>query len=135
MSYPCDSSASNCSTHVRTVTVCGPLPSDDQVLPDAQIEQMYADGPRCEAAMELARDRLDKVVYEHPSQAIGLPSRLYDTTGLGNFERDVLDQHRALLYMFLLGVPRDTARLINPKWQPPSPGHRDTEQRRRALPC
>jgi hypothetical protein len=28
------------------------------------------------------------------------------TSGLGQFEREVLDQHRPLLYMFLLGSPR-----------------------------
>jgi hypothetical protein len=88
-----------------------------------RIKQMYSAGARCEAACRLvvdaAEDRVRNVDYEQPTNAVGLRSRLYSTTGLGEFEREILDQHRPLLYMFLLGVSPAAVQLIDPTWQPP----------------
>jgi triacylglycerol lipase len=89
-----------------------------------QIREMYAGGPRCEAgcllAVDAARERIGDLVYQQPSKAARLESRLYGTSGAGQFEQEVLDQHRPLLYMFLLGIPPAAIQLIDPSWQPPS---------------
>ena len=86
------------------------------------IRDLYVGGPRCQAGCRLATDaaqeRIQGLVYEHPSNPVQLVSQLYRTNGVGQFEREALDQHRPLIYMYLLGIPTEAVQLIDPRWQP-----------------
>lgn len=91
------------------------------------IKSLYPGGPQCGALCTTAVDRTLKALekagltYTQPStNPMSLPGQLYSTGWVGAFESEVNDQHRALYYMYLLGIPLATIQQLNAKWAPPS---------------
>jgi triacylglycerol lipase len=90
------------------------------------ILSLYPGGPQCGHLCRSAVDDTLKALkkadltYTQPSASTSLPGQLYSTGWLGAFESEVNDQHRALYYMFLLGIPLATIQQLNDTWAPPS---------------
>jgi triacylglycerol lipase len=90
------------------------------------IKSLYPGGPQCGLVCKTAVDRtlnaLQKadLTYTQPAANTSLPGQLYSTGWVGAFESEVNDQHRALYYMYLLGIPLATIQQLNAKWAPPS---------------
>jgi hypothetical protein len=79
-------------------------------------------GPLCKAAVDWALKTLqdNDLTYQQPAASTELDGQLYSTGMLGAFEDEVNDQHRALYYMYLLGIPVSTIQALNAKWAPPA---------------
>ncbi|MCP3140727.1 lipase family protein [Pyxidicoccus xibeiensis] len=90
------------------------------------ILSMYVGGPQCgwlcKKAVEGTLEALQKagLTYQQPASSTSLPGQLYSTGLVGKFESEVNDQHRALYYMYLLGIPLTTIQALNSTWAPPS---------------
>ncbi|MFP2925278.1 lipase family protein [Pyxidicoccus sp. 3LG] len=90
------------------------------------IESMYAGGPQCgwlcKKAVSGTLEALQNagLTYQQPSASTSLRGQLYSTGLVGKFESEVNDQHRALYYMDLLGIPLTTIQVLNATWAPPS---------------
>ncbi|MFP2907938.1 lipase family protein [Pyxidicoccus sp. 3LFB2] len=90
------------------------------------ILSMYAGGPQCGPACRVAVNwalntlQSNGLTYTQPSVSTSLPGQLYSTGWLGAFESEVNDQHRALYYMYLLGIPLTTIQHLNATWAPPA---------------
>lgn len=90
------------------------------------IKSDYAGGPQAGPLVKLAVDHAlgvlqkNDLTYTQPSASTSLTGQLYSTGWLGAFETEVDDQHRALYYMFLLGLPLATIQQLDSKWAPPS---------------
>ncbi|MBZ4418973.1 hypothetical protein [Myxococcus sp. RHSTA-1-4] len=90
------------------------------------IKSDYAGGPKAglvvKTSVDLALHTLSKnnLTYTQPSASTSLSGQLYSASGLGAFETEVNDQHRALYYMFLLGIPLETINQLDAEWAPPS---------------
>ncbi|WP_338872896.1 lipase family protein [Myxococcus stipitatus] len=78
-------------------------------------------GPLCKAAVNGALKTLEKnqLTYQQPAVATELTGTLYPEKGILAFEDEVNDQHRALYYMYLLGIPLTTIQQLNSSWAPP----------------
>ncbi|NMO17035.1 hypothetical protein HPC49_30210 [Pyxidicoccus fallax] len=90
------------------------------------IDSDYAGGPQAgpvvKGAVKWALDTLQSndLTYTQPSASTSLKGQLYSTGWILPFEQEVNDQHRALYYMFLLGIPVPTIHQLDSKWAPPS---------------
>lgn len=90
------------------------------------IKSLYPGGPQCgplcKAAVDRALSLLQKrsLTYAQPSASTSLSGQLYSTGLLGSFESEVNDQHRALYYMYLLGIALTTIQQLDSTWAPPS---------------
>ncbi|QSQ24542.1 lipase family protein [Pyxidicoccus parkwayensis] len=90
------------------------------------IKSLYPGGPQCGLICKTAVDDTVKslqkadLTYTQPTASTSLPGQLYSTGWAGAFESEVNDQHRALYYMFLLGIPLATIQQLNATWAPPS---------------
>jgi len=92
----------------------------------ASIKDLYPGGPQCgplcKGAVDWALDTLEKngLTYQQPGAGTQLTGQLYSVGLLGAFETEVDDQHRALYYMDLLGIPLSTIQQLDSQWAPPS---------------
>jgi hypothetical protein len=79
-------------------------------------------GPLCTAAVNNTLTALSSagVTYVQPSAVQTLPGALYSVGSVGAFEEEILHQHSALYYMFMLGIPLGTVQVLNKDWAPPS---------------
>ncbi|MCP3103994.1 lipase family protein [Myxococcus sp. K15C18031901] len=90
------------------------------------IKSLYPGGPQCgllcRSAVDRALDTLEQngLTYQQPGAGTQLTGQLYSVGLLGAFEAEVDDQHRALYYMDLLGIPLATIQQLDTKWAPPS---------------
>ncbi len=90
------------------------------------IKSMYEGGPQCgtacKAAVDWALGTLQKngLTYTQPTVSTFFVGQLYSTGWIGAFESEVNDQHRALYYMYLLGIPLTTIQQLNSTWAPPA---------------
>lgn len=118
-----DSVFSNARRYFNTLDVVPMLWTVDGLT---AILSMYAGGPQCgllcKAAVNSTLNTLQKnnLTYTQPSVSTSLPGQLYSTGLLGRFESEVNDQHRALYYMYLLGLPLTTIQQLNSTWAPPA---------------
>lgn len=92
------------------------------------ITSMYQGGPACGSLCKHAVDHMIKrlqdngTVYVQPASREACAGTLYSVSSINPlpFEAEVLDQHNAHYYMFLLGIPLGTIQLLDSKWEPPS---------------
>lgn len=88
------------------------------------VRDLYPDGgPRFgllqKAALDAALLKIHDVTYQQPGHDQVLQSAVFDTSGLGKFEKELLDQHASINYMYLMGISLDAIHTLEPTWSPP----------------
>jgi triacylglycerol lipase len=88
------------------------------------VRDLYPDGgPQFgllqKAALDAALLKIRDVTYQQPGHDQVLQSAVFDTSGLGKFEKELLDQHASINYMYLMGISLDAIHTLNPTWSPP----------------
>jgi len=88
------------------------------------IRQLFPGGPRCDlgcnSAVSTAEKIVAKVTYAQPATAQMLSSSVYSEGATGAFEEEGSQQHRMLLYLYLLGVAAPVIQAaFDATWSPP----------------
>jgi hypothetical protein len=88
------------------------------------VRQLFPGGPQCDlgcnSAVSTAEKKVAKVTYAQPATAQMLSSSVYSEGAAGAFEQEGSQQHRMLLYLYLLGVSAPVIQAaFDSTWSPP----------------
>jgi hypothetical protein len=88
------------------------------------VEQLFPGGPQCDsgchADVQVAKHIVRNVTYAQPATATLLTSAVYSEGAIGAFEQEGSQQHRMLLYLYLLGVSAAVIQsTFDSTWAPP----------------
>jgi hypothetical protein len=88
------------------------------------IEQLFPGGPQCDTGCHtdvgIAKHIVRNVTYVQPAVAAMLTSSVYSEGAIGAFEEEGSQQHRMLLYLYLLGVSASVIQsTFDSTWMPP----------------